>query len=260
MILNNQKDPIEAINILAQSNRHSVMIEGPEGCGKSYLAMEYSRSLGISDFQVLEPKVDSLKSSIDSFASLQTPLVVCIENLDLGSSGASYSLLKFLEEPSENVYLVVTCRNIRKVPDTIISRSAVINVGPPTYSDLVTYGDSIDSTKVRNVMNSPVWRCARSFSDVRIILSMSSENLRYFDELYEICKFKDTVSNIVWNIGHYPDNSETPVRLVIQCIMDRVNTSHIRKAGVDCLNDLASKRVASHAAIAKFAFEAKYCE
>ena len=68
------------------------------------------------------------------------------------------------------------------------------------------------------------------------------------------------MSNIVWNIGHYPDNSETPVRLVIQCIMDRINTAHIRKAGVACLNDLASKRVAPHAAIAKFAFEAKYCE
>ena len=58
--------------------------------------------------------------------SIDTDVIICVENLDKGNPAAAQVLLKNLEEPSDHVYFVITCRNIKRVPDTfqiyVISR------------------------------------------------------------------------------------------------------------------------------------------
>lgn len=255
-----QEKPLAELDTLRLSDRHSVLIEGPSGCGKTYLAMQYASMMQISDFQVVQPKVDEIKSSIEACIQLTNPVVLCIENLDTGVSAASYALLKFLEEPSSNVYIVVTCRNLKYVPDTIISRSAVVVTAPPVDADIATYSLSVNKNKFDELKLSKLWACVRTFKDAELVLNMTPEQLTYFNELSNICKFNDSVSNLVWKISHYDDNSECPIELVIRYIMNEIDTQHIKKAGIECLNDLALKRIASHAVLAKFVFNAKYCE
>ena len=252
-----QQEPIEQLKLMASIRRQSIIIEGSPGCGKTYLAKQYSEMVGIPDFQVVEPKVDAIRSSIDTCINLNEPIVLCIENLDKGVQSASYALLKFLEEPPACAIVIVTCQNIRLVPDTIVSRSNVVTLGPPIDADLALYAQSKYGP---DILHSPLWGCVRTFQDVDTVSAMTSDNYKYFLSLPDVCKFRDSVSNIVWKLGHYEDNSETPIELVIRYIMGYMKTPFVERCGIECIRDLSQGRIAPHAVLSKFAFNVKYCE
>lgn len=255
-----QQEAIGQLKLLSEHHRQSVLVEGCPGCGKTYLAKQFASMVGVPDFQVVEPKVDAIRTAIETCIQLNEPIVLCVENLDCGVAAAAYTLLKFLEEPYPKVYIVVTCRNVRLVPDTIISRSAVVTVAPPTDSDLMMYGTNVDGTKYHVISKFPLWKCARTFKDVDALLTMTQEHINYFPSLHGLGTTKDSVSNIIWKIGHYDDNTETPLELVIRYIMNDIGTPFVQKCGVDCIRDLNAGRVAQHAILAKFVFNIKYCE
>lgn len=258
MELISQKSSIEDLARLAKEYKHSILIEGVEGSGKSYLAKQYAMMLDILDFQMIEPKVQNIKDAINACYMVENSIVICIENLDAGVLAASYALLKFLEEPADHVYVIVTCRNIQNVPDTIISRSAVVTVPPPIESDLITYANEKNSAQYLYLQNQPIWKCAKTFKDVEIILELDSGKLDYFNTLISNIQKHNSVSNLVWMLQKYPDNSLTPIQLVIRYIMYTTNSKTIWNAGHSCLHELSLGRIATHAVLAKFAFELKY--
>lgn len=255
-----QQEAIEELKKLKAVNRQSVVIEGPSGCGKSYLSKEYANLLGVTDYSIVAPKVSEIREAIDNSISLNTPIVLTIENLDLGVAAASYTLLKILEEPTSNLYIVITCRNIQMIPDTIVSRSAVVNVGPPTDADIDLYGETKNRLKFNIVKERLVWQCARSFSDVENILEMTNDEVDYYESLSEMCHFKDSIANMTWSIGHYKSGKECNIELAIRSIMELMHKPFITQIGIDCLRDLNQGRIAQHAVLAKFLFNAKYCE
>lgn len=255
-----QVSAISQLQQFADRDIHSVVIEGPEGCGKTFVAKLFAKMLGISDFMVVAPKVSELKQAMNSCMDLGTPTILCVENLDTGVSAASYSLLKFLEEPLSSVYVVVTCRNIENIPDTIVSRCLVATVATPLDTDLVNYANLINSAAYTNVAKSPIWRCVRTFKDVDRVIGFRPEQLAYFQSLSSVLRFKDTVSNLMWKLGHFEDNSEAPVVLVIRYLVEIAQEPHIKQAGIRCITELSKSRIAAHAVIAKFIFECKYCE
>lgn len=255
-----QKFSLEELKKLADNDRHSILIEGPSGCGKTYLAKQYAKMLFISDFMEVLPKVNDIRESVDSCNQLDNNIVLCIENLDKGVAGASYTLLKSLEEPFPNIYIVITCTNINDVPDTIISRSTVVSVSAPIDADLDLFSRSVNSEKYMRLQHSDIWKCVRTFNDANTVLNMSDEHLAYFEQIRILSTFKDSVSNIVWSLGHFEDKEETPLEIVIRYIMELVNTNHVRKAGIQCISDILQGRIAKHAALSKFVFECKYCE
>lgn len=260
MIYKCQKEAFDQLLLLKDSKRQSLLIEGPEGCGKTSLARQYSQLVEVPDFQVIQPKVDEVRQAVETCLSLNQSVVLCIENLDTGVPAASYALLKFLEEPLPNVYIVVTCRNIKYVPDTIISRATVVTVSPPIDSDIAQYATCKDPVNYNRVKDTTAWKCVRTFNDADKVLSMKSQELSYFDSLSELCNTSDSVSNIIWKLGHYDDNTETPLELVIRCVMNFANTSFVQHCGIECIRDLSQRRIAPHAILAKFAFNIKYCE
>lgn len=260
MDLISQKSAIEDLQRLAHDDRHSIMIEGIEGAGKSYIAKKYASMLNIPDFQIVEPKVQSIKDAINSCYLIENPIVLCIENLDTGVLAASYALLKFLEEPASHVYILVTCRNLQHIPDTIISRSAVVTVPPPIESDLVTYATEKDSAQYLYLQDKPIWKCAKTFKDVETILELDTSKIDYFNKLIESLNTKDSVSNIIWSLQKYPDNTSTPIQLMIRYIMHTTQSKTIWRAGHECLHELSLGRISTHAVLAKFAFDLKYLE
>ena len=180
MIPNCQTEPINELKRLAQSNRQSVLVEGPPGCGKTYLTQQYANTLNIDDFSIIQPKVADIREALDGCLSISNKVMLCIENLDLGQPASAYTLLKSLEEPLPHVYIVITCRNAKQVPDTIISRSAVINVGPPNDIDIDSYGKSKDAIKFANLCTRLVWHCVRSFSEADAAFNMSIDEIAYY--------------------------------------------------------------------------------
>lgn len=256
-----QVEAVSQLDILAKANRQSVLIEGPSGCGKSYLSRLYASFIGVDDYLNVPPKVADIREAVDKCIDLNTPAVLCIENLDCGLPAASYTILKFLEEPIPNVYVIVTCRQLSILPETIISRSSLVSVNHPINSDLVSYAQSTNMSGFNKIYpQKSIWACAKNFRDVDTLLSLTPDQLQYFAELSKLKDTTDSISNIVWKLGHYNDNSESPVEIVIRYIMEIIPTVTVRSCGIDCMNDLLSGTIAKHAVLSKFAFNLKYME
>lgn len=256
----NQKEALEQLEVLADYDRHSILISGPTGCGKSYLVKQYGTMLGIRDIQFVAPQVQAIKDAVNECMKQSNPILLSIENLDSGVIAVSYTLLKFLEEPTQNVYVVVTCRNVNRVPDTIISRSATVVVSPPRLQDIAAYAQSKDASRFNQPVVKKICECVRTYSEIDEILKMNNLQLEYISDLESLLGFNDTVTNIVWRLGHYEDGSETPIQLVLQYIISRAKTEHIRQAARTCLQDLSIGRLGTQAVLSRFAFECRYCQ
>lgn len=255
-----QKESLESLHNLASANRHSLLIEGVPGCGKSYLASQYAQMLGIIDIQFVMPSVQAVKDAVDQCMKLTNPMVLVVENLDTGMLSTAYALLKFLEEPNENAYVVITCRNINYIPDTIISRCACITVSPPVVSDISMYSDyKCNQNGNTGVINSTLISSSKSFSDIDIILKLSENQIRYIEQLSNM-QYKDSISNLVWQLSHTNDNSELPISIVMQYIASTTRSKIIRNAAITCIKDLNTSRLGTHAVLSRFVLECKYCQ
>lgn len=256
-----QEQPIAELQSCADNNRHSILLEGPQGVGKTFLAIKFAKDiLKISDYILVEPKVEAIRDAITTTVNLQVPIVVIVENLDLGVKGASYTLLKFLEEPKDNVYIVVTCRNLKNVPDTIISRSVCITCPPPISRDIEVYSKELNSEQYDYLKDQFIWRCATSLYDAKRILELSYDQLKYFENLKTMFKFDKAIYDMSWKLLKYEDNTSTPIDLVINYIVNMCTDPTVKRAGLDCLKDLSLKRLSDNAVISRFLFECKYCE
>lgn len=260
MNLRFQSNAIQELELLAASDRHSVLLEGPAGCGKSYLVKQYAKMLHISDFSSVKPTVQSIREALEASYDLTSPVVFCIENLDTGVLAASYTLLKFLEEPVSNVYIVVTCRNRYKLPDTIVSRSTCVTLSAPIDSDVNEFAEIRDVLKYNQLSSHSIWSAVKSLHDVEYVFKLTSDQINYFDQISKILNFKDNVSTIIWSLGHYSDNSETNIAFVFNYIISTTKSKRIRNHAIACMRDIVTARIASHAVLAKFVLECKYGE
>lgn len=253
-----QKRAISNLQNLALSDSHSVLISGPASCGKTYLANQYQQMIQAESFIKAEPNVSNFREILEAVSTIDTKVLVCIENLDIGNPAAAQVLLKSLEEPSPNVYFVITCRNIKRVPATIISRSVCVYTDPPTNMDIVNYGILQDSTKMSTFKSQRIWMCVKSFEDVDVVFRMSLENQSYFEQIPSFLNKSKSISDMQWSLSHYADNSPLPVTLAIRYIMYSTNDVYLKNICLDCLNSLCVGRIGTSAILAKFILEFKY--
>lgn len=255
-----QKSALKELHTLSESRRQSVIIEGPQGCGKTYLAHTYANMLNIKEFHTVEPSVSNIRDIINECMMLESEAVLCIENLDTGVIAASYTLLKFFEEPIPNIFIVITCRNISKIPDTIISRGVCVTTCPPIKSDIDQYAMTVDKNMYESRKYSKIFHCVNSLQDVDMFFKLTDDQVRYIEDLKSLVSSNKPVSDMVWALGHFQDSQSTPIELVIRYLMECVNTSHMKECALECLEDLTSGRIASHTVLTRFVFDIKYTE
>lgn len=254
-----QKEAILQLQECAKTKHRSILIEGMSGVGKTYLASLYKNLVGdVDNFLKVKPVVADLQDAIQDCYRMDESTLLCIENLDLGVSAASYTMLKFLEEPKSNVYVVVTCRDKSAVPDTILSRSICITIGNPVEFDITRYAESKDFAAYNRI--PPALRdCVQTFSDVDMLLSLSTEQMNYILGLRDQLQFKDTIQNTVWNLGHYADGSESPIQLVMRYLMNlKKQDLNFQRKAIQCVTDLNRRSIAPHAILSMFVLDCKY--
>ena len=257
MLFDYQADAISTLKQYAESDKHSVFIVGNPGTGKSYLAREYSRMLGIDDFVVVKPTIDELNDMINAVSHIDNRVCICIENLDVGVAGAAYAILKFVEEPQNNVYIVITCRNIDLIPPTILSRCMGVVVGHPSDSERAEYCKINYFEDYARLKNHLIYKCIRTFADANIIMKLKSDELEYFNGLKDVLSFSAPVSSILYTLSHYPNKSKSPINIVLTYLLFISDDAIIGRYTIECLDAINTGRVADWCALAMYVMQCK---
>lgn len=255
-----QSKAVSELQKLAYANHHSILISGIRGSGKTYLAQKFAQLKGIDNFHCINPKVADLKDTVQSSFKLQENQVICIENLDDGKPAASQVILKYLEEPLPTVYIVVTCVNASKLPDTILSRAIEVKVGIPHVNELAQYARNFNAQKFTSYKDYVAFSTCKSFSDIRQVLNLSLDQVKYYEKFRNIRElFKQPVDSILWCLGHYEDNSKLDSRLALRCVLScSENFPGIQKIALDSLLALEDGKLSETAILGKFVLDGKY--
>jgi DNA polymerase-3 subunit delta' len=148
---------------------HGILLVGEKGCGEDVLAQMLAKRLLCSsdeplpcnqckacllfnahshpDFhEVVTEKtqigVDAVRAAIEQVnktAQLSANKVVLIENIEIMTESASNALLKTLEEPTQNTYLILTTNAPQYLLATIKSRCEKIRAPMPNYEQSSDY-------------------------------------------------------------------------------------------------------------------------
>lgn len=134
---------VELIKSFDSSNfPKAVLLVGEEGCGKKTFLNEYIQSL------LGKPILDISKSiSFDYLMDLSISVdsKICLINVDEISDKQQNILLKFVEEPPENINIVIIATSIVKVIPTLQNRCVKFEFDSYTNDELLKFvSDQID--------------------------------------------------------------------------------------------------------------------
>jgi len=162
---------------------HALLLCGPEHTGKARLAMTLSRLLlcaspsaglncgvchacelsasgGHGDFRWLEPeeksrviKVDQVRGVVEltnRTAGLGQRKVVVFAPAESMNINAANALLKVLEEPAANPYLLLVCHRPQRLPATIRSRCQIIRLSLPRRDQSLPWLDGITGSRAQS--------------------------------------------------------------------------------------------------------------
>lgn len=162
---------------LAEGNLpHALLLASPEDTGKARLALALARLLLCSapgdglncgkchacelsasgshgDLCWLQPeeksrviKIDQVRQAVAfarQTASFGTRKVMVLYPADCMNSNAANALLKALEEPSPDTYMVLACHRLHGVPATIRSRCQIVKLPPPLEAESLPWLDAL---------------------------------------------------------------------------------------------------------------------
>lgn len=173
-----------------RSLHHALLFSGTEGIGKQVFANSLATSLlckslgdqgacgqcqsceliaagSHPDFHIIESEkqigVDSIRNAIQKLsgtAQLGHNKVLIVVAADTMTEAAANALLKTLEEPTSNTYLILLTESLNRLLPTILSRCEKIKLPTPTHSEsktwLATQGySSVDDEQLSAYGNAP---------------------------------------------------------------------------------------------------------
>jgi len=171
------KKAIEKINLVLESGKtpHAIILSGPKGIGKFLLSQKITEKLFgakvdfnselIQDLLILSPgekreiginEIRKIPDFIYLSPAKYKSRVVIIDDADLLNENAANALLKILEEPPKNSYLLLVCHNEQALKKTIKSRSSIIRMSPLSDEEILEFAKSklIDENLIPLCANS----------------------------------------------------------------------------------------------------------
>lgn len=115
-----------------------ILLEGEEGCGKKTLCKEISKLTGY-DIVFFDNKIDDIRECIELAYTQKSPIIYVLRNADSMSLAAKNSILKLVEEPPLNAYIIMLIENCDNTLKTILSRAFLIKMEPYTVNQLQQY-------------------------------------------------------------------------------------------------------------------------
>lgn len=123
------------------------IIVGQRGSGKRTLAKYIADELK-AQCVITDGKIDEVRQVIKLANSSHTKTVYVFADADKMSNNAENALLKLLEEPPNNAYIIVTVQAEEKLLPTIRSRGVIYHMQPYTPNEIIEYhGEANDIIK-----------------------------------------------------------------------------------------------------------------
>lgn len=131
----------QQIQSFLRAPSHGVILAGPEGSGKYFLASHIAKNTS-EECITIAAKEGKSGISIEQIRELYSltrtgsDLAVIIKDAESMGVEAQNAFLKLLEEPPKNTYFILTTAKTELLLATIRSRAQLIDVLPPTVTEL----------------------------------------------------------------------------------------------------------------------------
>ena len=122
-------------NLIKKEFPRFAIITGAKGQGKTELAIEISKKMKIP-FCNIGIKIDDIREMIEMAYKQTEPIIYLIQNADKMSLNAKNSLLKLVEEPPQQAYIIMELQQIENTLDTIKSRCQEIKLDSYELKDI----------------------------------------------------------------------------------------------------------------------------
>jgi len=199
-----QKEVLKQIdNLIEKGFPRFIVITGQKGQGKTELAKYIFYKLneyygtpepdnrgGIYMVEI-EPKIDNIREMIEMSYKQTEPIIYLIQNADKMSVNAQNSLLKLVEEPPNNCYVIMELQQIENTLDTIKSRCQEIKMESYTEEELDYMIDSLQPQYNNQITQKE-----------KMILCRSAQNYYQLKKMldYGVWSFYDYVDKVYNNI------------------------------------------------------------
>lgn len=132
---------------------HSILLVGEHGCGK-HTVVDTLKNFYNLDLVFI---TDSLTlETLEDISTRLTPAFYVIDTTNITEKQQNV-ILKFLEEPSSLVYIVLLCENKASLLETVVNRCVVFEFEPYTRKELRSFitDDSLNIDLVLTLCNTP---------------------------------------------------------------------------------------------------------
>jgi DNA polymerase III delta prime subunit len=186
---------LKTIHLLMGINDLNLLFIGPSGCGKTILLYsiirEYyglSKTSTIPETNILfinhlkEQGIQYYRNEMKTFCQSQCSIygkkkIIVIDDLDTINEQSQQVFRNYIDKYKNNIHFISVCTNIQKVIESLQSRIHIIQIIPPT------------KTEIENVMNHILEKEKIQIDEEskQYILLLSNDSIRILINLLEKC-------------------------------------------------------------------------
>lgn len=194
----------------------TIMLEGRYGCGKTTLAKYIADKLG---FEFLDISASLSLELLESITLSVTPRVYFINGLEINVKDQN-AILKFLEEPLKNAYIILTCESRSTLLDTVVNRCVILEFEVYTKEqlrefmvegrseDILTYADTpgrVQSFAEHNItgmaqLSTKILTQIKDANYSNILKIPNNINFSDKTDLFDFRTFKFILINVAFNL------------------------------------------------------------
>ena len=192
-----QEKILETVKTLIDNNKFPkfMLLQGARGWGKTQLVREIAKLKGV-DLVTFENKVDDLRECIKLAYEQTSPIIYVLTGGDTMSVAAKNSILKLIEEPPLNAYIIMLVENEETVLPTIRSRAFMLKMDSYTQDDIRAYLVTKDNAFTQEELDKIINICNCPGEANLLMQSENAELLDLVDKLLDNID-KVTLSNLL---------------------------------------------------------------
>lgn len=192
--------------------------------------------------EIVKDQIESLKEELSKTGLKYGPRVYIINDAEDMNSACANKLLKFIEEPYDDIYAILLTTNKDAILQTIRSRCQIINLLPPNRlelkEELISDGIDNDTALILSNIYSSIPACKKALET-----EVFSKSLNYSKTILEMISkgFSNTTIYMKKELDYFSDKDNIDVFLkilLIYFIEAKKKSNAIFKNDLDMFNKI----------------------